>query len=145
MIDQEEPTWIIGSPPCTAFSLWNAGMSYPKAVAKGKGEEVKAAIDRGRRHLNFVTSLYRKQLLAGRHFHHEHPMTALSWKDAGIMGLARNPVVHVVVADQCQYGLRSTSPDGGDLPALKPTRFMTSSPEMAARLSRRCDRSHRHQ
>ena len=120
-------------------------MNYPKAVAKGKGAEVKAAIDRGRKHLNFVTSLYRKQLFAGRHFLHEHPMTALSWKDVGIMSLARHPLVHVVVADQCQYGLRAPSPDGGTLPALKPTRFMTSSPEMAARLSRRCDRSHRHQ
>ena len=145
MIDKEEPTWIIGSPPCTPFSLWNTGMNYPKAVAKGKSEEVKAAIDRGRRHLNFVTSLYNKQLAAGRHFLHEHPMTALSWKDVGIMSLARHPLVHVVVADQCQYGLRSPSPDGGSLPALKPTRFMTSSPQMAARLSRRCDRSHRHQ
>ena len=145
MIDQEEPTWIIGSPPCTAFSLWNTAMNYPKAVAKGKSEEVKAAIDRGHKHLNFVMSLYRKQLLAGRHFLHEHPMTALSWKDAGMMSLDRNPVIHTVVADQCQYGLRSPSPDGGDLPALKPTRFMTSSPQMAARLSRRCDRGYRHQ
>ena len=145
MIDKEEPTWIIGSPPCTAFSLWNTGMNYPKAIARGNADAVKEAIAKGRRHLNFVTSLYRQQLAAGRHFLHEHPQTAMSWKDEGGMSLARNPLVHVVVADQCQYGLRAPSSDGGELPALKPTRFMTSSLQMANRLMRRCNRQHRHQ
>ena len=142
MIDKEEPTWLIGSPPCTAFSLWNVAMNYPKAPDQ---EAVKEAIARGRRHLRFCTSLYRKQLKAGRHFVHEHPATALSWKDSHIMSLARDPLVHVVVADQCQYGLTSPSPEGEQLPALKPTTFMTSSQLMANRLSLRCKRDHVHQ
>ena len=81
-------------------------------------------------HLNFVTFLYRKQLLEGRHFLHEHPASALSWKEPQISALAKDPRVHCVVADQCQYGL--TTPAEGDpdklMSALKPTRFMTSSP-----------------
>ena len=61
------------------------------------------------------------------------------------MALAKNPCVHVVVGDQCQYGLEAKTPDGGKLPALKPTRFMTSSQCMANRLSLRCSREHEHQ
>ena len=142
MIDKEEPTWLIGSPPCTAFSLWTVAMNYPKAPDQ---EAVKEAIARGRRHLRFCTSLYRKQMKAGRHFVHEHPATALSWKDSHVMSLAKDPLVHVVVADQCQYGFTSPSPEGEQLPALKPTRFMTSSQLMANRLSLRCKRDHVHQ
>ena len=39
----------------------------------------------------------------------------------------------------------SCSADGKLLPAMKPTRFLTSSPQMASRLSIRCDKSHTHQ
>ena len=81
MVDMEEPTWVIGSPPCTAFRLWNTAMNYPKAIDQ---EAVKEAIARGKRHLHFCASLYRKQLIAGRHFIHEHPTTAFSWKDPQI-------------------------------------------------------------
>ena len=61
------------------------------------------------------------------------------------MALAKHPLTHVVVADQCMYGLLSPTPGGGELPAMKPTRFLTSSPEMAARLSTRCSKDHQHQ
>ena len=30
LIDRLDPTWLIGSPPCTAFSIWNLGMNYRK-------------------------------------------------------------------------------------------------------------------
>ena len=142
MVDRDEPTWVIGSPPCTSFCLWNVAMNYPKAKDK---EKVREAIAAGKRHLNFVMSLYRKQLAAGRHFLHEHPASALSWRDDGVRALARNPVVHCVVAHQCMYGLTTPDGAGGELPALKPTRFMTSSKFMADRLSNRCDKSHKHQ
>lgn len=71
---------------------------------------------------HFVSSPYRKQLAAGSHFRHEHPATALSWKDPVIAALGRHPLVHCVVADQCQYGLTShvSNKEGKRLPALKP-------------------------
>ena len=75
MVDKEEPMWLIGSPPCTAFCQWNVARNDPKSKDR---EAVKKAIDEGRRHLNFMVSLYRKQLHAGRHFLHEHPATAAS-------------------------------------------------------------------
>ena len=88
---------------------------------------VKKAIDKGSRHSNFMVSLYRKQLAAGRHLLHEHPATAVSWKEQGMMSLARNPFVHCVVAHQCAYGFSTPDQDGNPAPARKPTRFMTSS------------------
>ena len=75
MIDKEEPMWLIGSPLCTPVCQWNVAINYPKAKDR---EAVKKATDEGRRHLDFMVSLYRKQLLAGQHFLHEHPATAVS-------------------------------------------------------------------
>ena len=74
-------------------------------------EKVRELIAEGRKHLSFVTSLYRKQLQIGRHFLYEHPVSATSWKEPQIMALAKDPRVHCVVADQCQYGL--TTPAEG--------------------------------
>ena len=118
-------------------------MNFPKMDK----DKVRDMVMEGKRHLSFVVSLYRKQLLQGRHFLHEHPATAMSWKDPGIRALASHPLVSCVVADQCQYGLLTPSQSDSSkmLPALKPTRFMTSSPQMAKCLQKRCDRSHVHQ
>ena len=117
-------------------------MNYLKSKDR---EAVKKAIDEGRRHLNFMVSFYRKQQLAGRHFLHEHPATAMSWKEQGMMSLARNPRVHCVVAHQCAYGLTTPDRDGNPAPAMKPTRFITLSSQMAAQMSRRCSTTHKHQ
>ena len=62
LIDQDQPDWLIGSPTCTAFSIWNYAMNYPKMAQ----EKVAQAISEGRTHLNFVVSLYRKQMMRGR-------------------------------------------------------------------------------
>ena len=143
LIDADDPDWLIGSPPCTPFSIWNYAMNYPK-MSK---EKVRAAVEAGRTHLNFVVSLYRKQMIRGKYFVHEHPATALSRKEETVLALLKSPLIHAVVADQCMYGL--TAPAEGDpssrLPAMKPTRFMTNSVHMANRLSTRCDKSHVHQ
>ena len=29
-IDDLDPTWLVGSPPCTVFLQWNVSMNYPK-------------------------------------------------------------------------------------------------------------------
>ena len=143
LIDSKQPKWLIGSPPCTAFSIWNRNLNY-KHMDKDK---VRGLIAEGRKHLAFVISLYRKQLLQGGHFLHEHPASALSWKEPAMAALARDPLIHCVVADQCMYGLDTPSEKDRSklMPAMKPTRFMTSSPQMAAELGQRCDRSHVHQ
>ena len=52
--------------------------------------------------------------------------------------------MHVALAHQCQLGAESSTDDGGKELVLKPTRFMTNSPELANMLSRWCDGQHRH-
>ena len=43
----------------------------------------------------------------------------------------------------CVFGLTARGPNG-ELPAKKPTVFASSSPEMLARLAKKCGRLHRH-
>ena len=83
-------------------------------------EKVRELIAEERKYLSFVTSLYRKNLQNGRHFLHERPVLATSWKEPQIMALARDPRVHCVVADQCQFGLTTPAEGSPDvqLPAL---------------------------
>ena len=142
MVRELKPTWIIGSPPCTAVSIWNMGINYKKMNPK----DVAQKLEEGRLHLDFMASVYREQLRHGRHFPHEHPASAFSWREDSIAKLRSSPGVHEVVCDQCQFGLttKGTAP-GERLPAMKPTRFLSSSKQMIGMLGKRCDRSHRHQ
>ena len=140
LVIELEPTWLIGSPPCTVFSsLQNLNFSkMPK-------EKVKEILEEGRRHLHFVVSLYRLQLSHGRHFLHEHPCTAASWRDPWVQKLTEDPRVHVTVSDQCEYGLRTPDKDGNLVLAMKPTKRATSSIHIASRRSKRCTGTHKHQ
>ena len=53
--------------------------------------------------------------------------------------------VKTTVSDQCQYGLVTPGPGGEMLPAKKPTKWASSSPQMLARQSKRCPGDHEHQ
>ena len=87
------------------------------------------------------------RLSGGKSFLHEHPATALSWKDDQIQALMKEIQVMTITAHQCQYGLVTPSAENKEvtMPALKPTRFITNSQCMANQLSRRCGREHVHQ
>ena len=73
---------------------------------------------------------------------HEHPATALNWKEGAIEALARHPMSKVVIADQCRYGLVTTSEDHPTqmMPAMKPTKFLTNSEMTASQLQNKCQR-----
>ena len=62
-----------------------------------------------------------------------------------IMRLLNHPKVSSLISDQCEYGLLTPDADGLPMPAKKPTRWMSSSPFMLDRLSRRCSGDHVHQ
>ena len=141
MVRELQPTWVIGSPPCTAWSIWNFGINYKKMDVK----DVSAMLEEGRLHLKFMTGIYKEQLRHGRHFLHEHPASAFSWREDCIDELRKDPRVGEVVCDQCQFGLKTRGDKPGEKAlAMKPTRFMSSSPFMLSQLDRRCDRSHKH-
>ena len=143
MLNRLQPDWVIGAPPCTPFSIWNHGLNFKKMSPA----KVKKMIDEGIVHLRFVCSLYRKQLRAGRYFLHEHPATAVSWREDDIKNIASHPRVQTVVGDQGMYGLVTPSEIDSSqmMPAMKATRSMSNSKIMLDLLSRRCDRSHVHQ
>ena len=121
MVDELQPNFVIGSPPCTAYCSWNRYMNYPKM----KKEVVDCLIEEGKLHLDFMMKVYKKQVDAGRYFLHEHPATALSWHEKSVLSVAMLPGVEVTTADQCMYGLKTKSDNGGTAPAMKPTKFMT--------------------
>ena len=143
LIDKWQSEWIIGAPPCTPFSIWNHGIS----VKNMKKEDVENMHDEGKLHVRFVCNLYRRQAEQGRYVLHERPASAMSWHEEDIRSLASHPLIRTVVGDQCMYGLVTPSQEDRSkcVPAMKPTRFMTSSTIMRDLLSRRCDKSHSHQ
>ncbi len=88
--------------------------------------------------LTFAAAVYKLQVLAGRHFLHEHPAGATSWSHPTIAKLLATSGVSAVVAHQCAFGLQTSTQDGGQAPAMKPTRFMSSAPAILEALSRKC-------
>ena len=139
-IQEKKPSWIIGSPPCTAFSRLQ-GLNFPKMDPARVARMIKEA----KTHLHFVVSLYKLQLDEHRHFLHEHPVGASSWMDEWVRKLLSHPRVGTTVADQCMYNLTTVDPEGNVVHAKKPTKWMSSSQHMLNRLSRKCDKSHIHQ
>jgi hypothetical protein len=139
-VKEKRPTWIVGSPPCTAFSRLQ-GLNFPKMGP----DKVARIMKEAKAHLHFVISLYHLQMAGGRHWLHEHPQGASSWKDHRMLRLLNSPKVNTTVADQCMYGLETKGPDGKPMAAKKPTQWASTSMHMLKRLSTRCDGTHPHQ
>ena len=140
MIDSDCPYWLILAPPCTSFCKLNRNINYRK-MEKAKVDQL--LLER-RRHLHFAISLALRQIRAGRHFLFEHPLSAASWEDPSLKSLMSIPRIYTTVCDQCEYGLVVRNTDGEEQHARKATRFVTSSPFMAHRLSTRCKGDHQH-
>ena len=140
-IRKEKPLWAISSPPCTAFTILNRNCNYPRMNA----DDVARRTAEGQSDLRFAAEICRYQLRMGRHFAHEHPASAASWDEPEMEALAKDPRVIATKCHQCMYGLVTPAVGGGVLPARKATKWLTSSPQMAARLQRVCDHSHKHQ
>ena len=139
-VQDKKPTWIVGSPPCTAFSRLQ-GLNFPKTDP----DKVARMLKEAKAHLHSVISLYHIQIANGRHVLHEHPVGATSWNDHRMLRLLRNPKVDTTAADECMYGLTTMDKEGKRVKAKKPTKWASTSKHMLARLSQRCDGSHSHQ
>ena len=81
MIEEQNPDFIIGSPPCTSWCAWNTHMNFRKMDP----ERVKAILEEGRMNLRFVARMYRRQMINKKFFVHEQPATALSWQEKEIL------------------------------------------------------------
>ena len=80
-IKRDEPTLIIGSPPCTLFSglqELNKFMYRDDRLWMAKYDEL---LCQAKRHVKFCAEVYEYQRAHGRYFLHEHPAGAGSWND----------------------------------------------------------------
>ena len=132
LVRECKPLFLIGSPPCTAFSViqnLNRARRDPKVIEK--------EMDEARGHMQFCIELYRMQLSAGRYFIHEHPEGASSWHMRETIELLMEQDVGIATFDMCQFGMKATK-DGKEHPVQKSTRVASNSREVLKRLNRRC-------
>ena len=73
----------------------------------------------------------------------EHPQGASSWETDIVKGLLREPGVHTIVLDQCEFGLVSRDAQG-IAPARKSTKLATNLTLAELVLAKRCSHEHRH-
>ena len=141
LIQEEKPYIVIGSPPCTSFCSFNRRLNYRRMDP----ERVRQSIYEGNVLFKFDLEVYELQLAEGRHFLHEHPASAASRQVPRMVALRRRQGVGEVVAHLCQYGLVTPGSDGKPRPAQKPTRFLSSAPELLQLLGQQCTQDHEHQ
>ena len=60
-IREHKPDWVIGSPPCTSFCLWNRAFNFKRMDP----EVVRRKISEGRKHLSCCISIYGEQMRHG--------------------------------------------------------------------------------
>ena len=137
MVVQDEPYCLIGSPPCTMFSVLQNGNRWRFTESDWNRKLAEAEV-----HIEFCLTLYEIQRRAGRFYLHEHPRTATSWKLRSMGRFECYSDTIYVDANMCQFGM-VTNHRGEQGLVQKATTFMTNSHEIATRLDRRCSVEHR--
>ena len=125
---------MVGSPPCTDWSVLNTRLNHRRMDPAVVAERRRKA----RGHLEFVVELYRRQRARGAHFLHEHPASADSWDTDVVQDLLAEPGVQSAAGHMCRHGMRMMVPDGEVRPVRKPTRWASSAPEVLRRVALRC-------
>ena len=134
LVEAEKPMLIIGSPPCTMFSQLQSLVKH-MTDEHIWNQRMEQAVE----HLRFCMFLYLKQVKDGRYFLHEHPSGASSWYDGAVQEVLAHPGVIHVQSHMCRFGMTTSVPCSEERKlVLKPTGFMTNSPEVARMLDRRC-------
>ena len=122
---------------CTAFCTWELN-----EARSGNVEAIRETKRKAIEHIEFLVSLYRMQVYAGRCVLHAHPANATSWQLGVIQDLLAVPSVHGVYTDQCQFGAEVMRGSRRGSPVKKPTGFMTNSACVAQTLDARCSGRH---
>ena len=91
-------------------------------------------------HIRSCCLLYEYQLRRGKHFLHEHPWTARSWKLDCVQQLMENRNVQLVQGHMFQFGMTTHVDEKNGEQGLvkKPTGFLTSSQCIAQALNLQC-------
>ena len=145
-IREESPYLLIGSPPCTYFSMLqelNVAVHGHKPEWKAKFEEAKR---KAITHIEFCCSLYKFQIQQGRHFLHEHPWSARSWALPCVQRLLDHPSVELTQAHMCRFRMTThvDTKNGERGLVKKPTGFMSSSRFINRELDQKCEGGHAH-
>ena len=102
LVKKSKPFMLIGSPPCTAFSILQ-NINKNRRPAEVIAKEIAA----GRQHLRFTMKLYEEQAKSGRYFLHEHPNSASSWATEEVLYMSTMPTVEMAVCHMCRFGMTS--------------------------------------
>ena len=137
MVLQDEPYCLIGSPPCTMFSVLQNGNRW-----RFTKKDWQQKLDKAEVHIRFCLQLYEIQRRAGRYYLHEHPRTATSWKLQSMGRFEKYADTMYIDSNMCRFGM-VTNHKGEQGLVQKATTFMTNAPEIATRLDRRCSQEHR--
>ena len=139
MVVTEEPFFLIGSPPCTMFSVLQNGNRH-----RFTERDWQKKLDDAEVHIKFCLTLYEIQRRAGRYYLHEHPRSATSWKLRSMGRFKHYADTIYIDSNMCRFGM-VTNHKGEKGLVQKATTFMTNSFEVAGRLDRQCSVEHREQ
>ena len=106
-IRHERPGLVIVSPPCNAFSSLNNLLQKFRQKNLHALKKYLKILDIGKRLLNFAMRVCDLCHSLQISFVFEQPQTARSWRERSVCRMLAKPGVCRVVADQCQFGLRS--------------------------------------
>ena len=135
ILEEEDPYFLIGTPPCEAFSQL---LSISKHTRDPKEIERCTAV--GRRHLEVTMGAYESQMRRGRYWLHEHPWGAESWKEPCVERISSMPSVETVKGPMCKWDMMATDPRGlqGEGHVRKNCGWMTNLPRLAELLEGTC-------
>jgi hypothetical protein len=91
----ENPWVVIGSPPCTAFSVLNRGLNRDRVPVERRERQLTEA----KVLLGFALSVYTWQVRRQRYFVHEHPASASSWDLPEVLAVRTMEGVTTVLND----------------------------------------------
>ena len=82
LVKMSKPTLLIGSPECRCFSqIQTLNRNHYRDPA-----DAARSLEEAIQHMEFVTELYRLQLLGGRYFLHEQASESEQWKHGALKG-----------------------------------------------------------
>ena len=130
--EEEDPEALIGSPPCTVYSILRRLSDHkrdPDVVRKEREE--------GRHHIGVSVRAYARQMRKGKVFLHEAPKEAGSWEEPDMVWLAAQPGVIRVNGPMCRWDM--TQEDAAGVGFIrKETGWLTNSQVLADLLQGVC-------
>eukprot|EP00435_Cladocopium_sp_Y103_P070748 s785_g36.t1 len=134
-IETMRPRLLWVALPCTMWSPWQR-LNYAQ-----RRQALRRARQKQRNLVNFAVEAAWAQVSTGGEVAFEHPRESDMWSDRSLLSLLDSPLVTMADLDMCRYNLRAVT-DGGRL--RKPTRILSSSPQLLEPLKLTCHGGHSH-